>query len=311
MWAWFFSLNLTKLWELTEAQLSTVMHSCLSAIPQHINTHSRETGEICGSLPSTVFNAHGIRQNESSSAAGIPTLAEGLVLKLTPGGFVRDSPPLWRPHCSVPHELQEVSAGDKKKVGYWRKLKSWSKSKKKKEVMRAELPSAVCTPESRRTLGTSPRIFQQQSAERQQPCWNFSQLLARAPLLPPPHSSEQSAELALALSSSTMKWQREALKKYSLALYFSRGLSIVLAPTWRRPNRKSISALLHAASPCRRPLPHIPARRSRWPSGTAPAGRSRPPPSADTCWQNWVGKIRTCSIKISDQKLIFFYYLFR
>lgn len=47
--------------------------------------------------------------------------------------------------------------------------------------MRAELPSAVCTPESRRTPGTSPRIFQQQSAERQQPCWNFLQLLPRPP----------------------------------------------------------------------------------------------------------------------------------
>lgn len=270
---------------------------CLSS--HHINMHSWETEELCGSLPSTFFNAHGIRQNEWSSAAGIPALAEGLVLKLAPRGFAGDSPPLWRPRCSVPHELREVSAGDKKNVGYWRKLKIWSShSKKKKKVVRAELPLAVCTPESRRTPGTSPRIFQQQSAERQQPCWNFLQLP------PTPLSSERSAELALALSSSTMKWQREALKKYSLALYFSRGLSIVVAPTWWRPNRKSISAL-HTASPRRRPLV-IPARRSRWPSGTAPAVRSRPRPSADTCWQNWGGKNKTRSMKIKYQKQIFF-----
>lgn len=51
----------------------------------------------------------------------------------------------------------------------------------------------------------------------------------------------QRYKLALALSSSTMKWQREALKKYSLALYFSNGLSIVLAPTYMHPHRtKSI-----------------------------------------------------------------------
>ena len=31
-----------------------------------------------------------------------------------------------------------------------------------------------------------------------------------------------------------MKWHREALKKYSLALYLSRGLSMVLEPTWVR-----------------------------------------------------------------------------
>ena len=41
------------------------------------------------------------------------------------------------------------------------------------------------------------------------------------------------AGLTLALSSSTMKWHSEALKKYSLALYLSRGLSMVLAPTCR------------------------------------------------------------------------------
>lgn len=37
--------------------------------------------------------------------------------------------------------------------------------------------------------------------------------------------------LTLAFSSSTMKWHRAALKKYSLALYLSKGLSIVLVPT--------------------------------------------------------------------------------
>lgn len=40
----------------------------------------------------------------------------------------------------------------------------------------------------------------------------------------------------LALSSSTMKWHSEALKKYSLALYFSRGLSMVLIATWNTEN---------------------------------------------------------------------------
>lgn len=40
--------------------------------------------------------------------------------------------------------------------------------------------------------------------------------------------------LTFALSSSTMKWHRAALKKYSLALYLSKGLSIVLVPTWHR-----------------------------------------------------------------------------
>lgn len=54
------------------------------------------------------------------------------------------------------------------------------------------------------------------------------------PCFPNPRTEQQREKLALALSSSTMKWQREALKKYSLALYFSRGLSIVLAPTWRQ-----------------------------------------------------------------------------
>lgn len=54
------------------------------------------------------------------------------------------------------------------------------------------------------------------------------------PCFPNPRTEQEREKLALALSSSTMKWQREALKKYSLALYFSRGLSIVLAPTWRQ-----------------------------------------------------------------------------
>lgn len=53
------------------------------------------------------------------------------------------------------------------------------------------------------------------------------------PYFPDPRTEEQREKLTFALSSSTMKWQREALKKYSLALYFSSGLSIVLAPTWR------------------------------------------------------------------------------
>lgn len=37
--------------------------------------------------------------------------------------------------------------------------------------------------------------------------------------------------VTFAFSSSTMKWHSEALKKYSLALYFKRGLSIVLIAT--------------------------------------------------------------------------------
>lgn len=37
-----------------------------------------------------------------------------------------------------------------------------------------------------------------------------------------------------AFSSSTMKWHSEALKKYSLALYFKRGLSMVLIATCRK-----------------------------------------------------------------------------
>lgn len=37
----------------------------------------------------------------------------------------------------------------------------------------------------------------------------------------------------LALSMSMQKWQSAALKKYSLALYLRRGLSMALVPTWR------------------------------------------------------------------------------
>lgn len=37
--------------------------------------------------------------------------------------------------------------------------------------------------------------------------------------------------VTFAFSSSTMKWHSEALKKYSLALYFKRGLSMVLIAT--------------------------------------------------------------------------------
>lgn len=113
-----------------------------------------------------------------------------------------------------------------------------------------DLPLGVCTPGSRRTPGTSPRTFQQQSAERQQ-CVGISSS-------PPPPSPPTFflAELALALSSSTIKWQREALKKYSLALYFSRGLSIVLAPTCRQQKRKSVIDF-HAESLWRRLSSHL------------------------------------------------------
>lgn len=96
-----------------------------SAILYHTNMQSRETAEICDSLPSALFNTHGIRRTESSSAAGIPTLAEGLVLKPAPR-VARDLPPPWRPRCSVPRELPEVSAEGRKHVGHKRKLKSWS-----------------------------------------------------------------------------------------------------------------------------------------------------------------------------------------
>lgn len=37
--------------------------------------------------------------------------------------------------------------------------------------------------------------------------------------------------VTFAFSSSTIKWHSEALKKYSLALYFRRGLSMVLIAT--------------------------------------------------------------------------------
>lgn len=39
--------------------------------------------------------------------------------------------------------------------------------------------------------------------------------------------------VTFAFSSSTIKWQSEALKKYSLALYFNSGLSMVFIATWK------------------------------------------------------------------------------
>lgn len=60
---------------------------------------------------------------------------------------------------------------NKKNVGY-----SWKQNEFRAEklvirhlkVLSIELPSTVCIPGSRRTQGTSPRIFQQQSVETQQ-----------------------------------------------------------------------------------------------------------------------------------------------
>lgn len=89
-----------------------------------------------------------------------------------------------------------------------------------------------------------------------------------------------------ALSSSTMKWQREALKKYSLALYFSRGLSMVLVATWHTHHYITVTSLRENRSSHFRVLKcrqNTPARRSQWLSDTAPAEHCSGPPSADTC----------------------------
>lgn len=54
-------------------------------------------------------------------------------------------------------------------------------------------------------------------------------------------------ELTFAFSSSTMKWHKEALKKYSLALYFRRGLSMVLDPTCSHTHRQEFQSDLATA----------------------------------------------------------------
>lgn len=181
------------------------------------------------------FSTHGIWQNYKSWSRGIPALTKGLVLKLE--NFfqgLEDLPLLWKLRCSVPHEPQEVSVKTKINVGYSQKLNRLRGEKyaiRFLRVLSSELPSTVCILESQRKLGTSPRIFQQQSVET----WQRVRLLPQLPV-PDPEAEPQRYELTLALSSSTMKWQREALKKYSLALYFSNGLSIVLAPTYIHPH---------------------------------------------------------------------------
>lgn len=156
-------------------------------------------------------------------------------------------------------------------------------------VVRAELPSAVCTPESRRTPGTSPRIFQQQSAERQQPCWNFLQLL---PCPPPPSllilGAIGGTRLGVELVDDEVT--EGGFEEVLLGTVFQQGVvhrgGSHLQAAKQKIHQRAARYMLHAGTPPHGALLVIPARRSRWPSGTAPAGRSRPRPSADTCWQN-------------------------
>ncbi len=99
-------------------------------------------------------------------------------------------------------------------------------------------------------------------------------------------------ELTFALSSSTMKWHKEALKKYSLALYFSRGLSMVLDPTCLQTQTgipEWFSKCWWASNVvriCRRQTDGLPAHKSLLLSGTALTERCMKPPSADTCLQS-------------------------
>lgn len=99
-------------------------------------------------------------------------------------------------------------------------------------------------------------------------------------------------ELTFALSSSTMKWHKEALKKYSLALYFSRGLSMVLVPTcWHTQTRipewfRDCRWASNVVRICRRQTDGLPAHKSLLLSGTALTERCMKPPSADTCLQS-------------------------
>lgn len=99
-------------------------------------------------------------------------------------------------------------------------------------------------------------------------------------------------EPTFAFSSSTMKWHKEALKKYSLALYFSRGLSMVLVPTcWHTQTRipewfRDCRWASNVVRICRRQTDGLPAHKSLLPSGTALTERCMKPPSADTCLQS-------------------------
>lgn len=163
-------MNRSPLWCVMKPTFKTSQGSSVLPPAPHSVMLSWETPEICDSLSSALFNTHGIRQNEMSTAAEMPTLAEGLVLHRGLCGT----------YCLCEGlavlflmSFQKFLQGTEKNVGHWRKLKSWSSHGKNRSIsqkfLRAGLPLGVCTPGSRRTPGTSPRTFQQQSVERQQP----------------------------------------------------------------------------------------------------------------------------------------------
>ena len=67
---------------------------------------------------------------------------------------------------------------------------------------------------------------------RTAPRWGWGRLQDPPPPAPPfPPPTPLSLPPTLALSMSMQKWQSAALKKYSLALYLRRGLSMALVPT--------------------------------------------------------------------------------
>lgn len=96
--------------------------------------------------------------------------------------------------------------------------------------------------------------------------------------------------LTFAFNSSTMKWHSEAFQKYSFALYFRSGLSIVLVATWWE---SKYIQLCSNVIWCRNHFidcviqTHKPARRFQWLLDTVPAVHSKSQLSEDICWQSW------------------------
>lgn len=157
------------------------MHST-NLFPRHINIQSYETEEIPESLPSTSVKHTWDPTKLPELSRGIPMLAKGLVLKLFLGYTGLTASVKASLFCSS-WASRSFCWDETKNVGY-----SWKQNEFRAEklvirhlkVLSIELPSTACIPGSRRTQGTSPRIFQQQSVETQQ-------RVKTSPPLPPPY----------------------------------------------------------------------------------------------------------------------------
>lgn len=246
--------------------LTTTLGAHLYMDGFHINTQSWET-ELKAAL-----NTQGVQlKNQSGSKgtfSGSPTLTASVKASLFCSSWASRSF-CWDNKKWVTHRNQTVGGH-------------------RIPVISVGLPSTVCILESLRKPGTSPRISQQQSAETQ------------GVKSPNPTRRHKSIYGTTAGVNSPWRWARprwnDTARLWRNTLW--RCISAAGCPScWLRPTwcirvaktTRDTSASLCGWRQDKRDQREqcSPARRSRWPSGTAPTEHSSPPPSEDTCWQSY------------------------